>query len=88
MVSLVSVLMSGIPQRRRWLTRAERSLPPLERDSDMRLRRGHAAVDFRESYANVWRRLERGETPVTCSTCGCETDVAVPCHEPRCEESQ
>ncbi len=84
--SLTAVLMTGV-KRTKWKTRRERGLPPAEHWLDEMLRRGHAAVDYRRSYANVWRRLEQGETPEVCAGCGCETDVTTPAHAARCDEA-
>lgn len=85
--SLLAVLMSGT-RKDRWKSREQRGLPPHESFTDALFRRGLAAQEYRRSYANVWRRLERGETPATCAGCGTELDVAEPCHDNRCEEAQ
>lgn len=48
------------------------------------LKRGVDAIAFRESRANVQRRIAREETPATCGGCGTETDVTYPAHSPQC----
>jgi hypothetical protein len=42
-------------------------------------------IDWRESRANVHRRIDRGQIPPTCIGCGCETDRNPTPHSPRCE---
>jgi hypothetical protein len=69
--------VDGRPKHR--LTHSRNPIPEL-------YRKGAAAQDYRRSYANVWRRLERGETPQVCAGCGCETDAPTPAHANRCEE--
>lgn len=53
--------------------------------TDAEASRGRAAMDFRASRANVWRRRDRHEPVQACAVCGCEVDVELPAHEPRCK---
>jgi hypothetical protein len=46
--------------------------------------RGEQAFLYRASMANAARREDRGETPVRCEACRCETDQVSVAHDPRC----
>lgn len=75
----VAIARHGNQKRRTFIVRRQKAEPVTETAA-----RGRRAQDHRSSLANVWRRRDRGETPIVCPDCGCEIDVEQPAHAPRC----